>query len=263
MQRSFTRLVWIIAVLAATDALSISTCSAASPKEPANVEQLRESANRAAERGDYATLLEVSRQLAVAGDAAGQYLLGKSLLDDRPQAALKWIKLAAAQGYAPAQYTLGFMYASGIAVPQDKGEAAKWYQLAAAQGHEEAQYELGIKTRPVAPTRVLQPQRSSPESRQAQLLATLEQCNSAATQSYNYAWNANCARIHERELDGYYSCLQKQHATYHNDPFCGRIWQPDNASAECRLPVLLADSLKHDLERSQDLCMKAYELGSR
>ena len=35
------------------------------------------------------------------------------------------------QGYAVAQFTLGFMYAEGQGVPQNYVQAVKWYRLAA------------------------------------------------------------------------------------------------------------------------------------
>jgi len=49
----------------------------------------------------------------------------------------------ASQGHAPAQYTLGYMYASGLGVPKHHALAAKWYRLAAQQGHAKAQVNLG------------------------------------------------------------------------------------------------------------------------
>ena len=51
---------------------------------------------------------------------------------------------AAEQGYAEAQYYLGFMYWYGrYGIPQSTDEAVKWYLEAAEQGHIEAQYTLG------------------------------------------------------------------------------------------------------------------------
>ena len=43
----------------------------------------------------------------------------------------KWFRLAADQGYAPAQYNLGVMYTNGWGVPQNYDEATKWHALAA------------------------------------------------------------------------------------------------------------------------------------
>jgi TPR repeat protein len=58
--------------------------------------------------------------------------------------AVKWYRLAAAQGDASAQFNLGVMYSSGQGVLQDYAEAVKWYRLAAAQGDASAQLNLGV-----------------------------------------------------------------------------------------------------------------------
>ena len=60
------------------------------------------------------------------------------------QEAVKWYRLAAAQGNVPAQYSLGLAYEKGQGVPQDYQEAVKWYRLAAAQGSQFAQINLGV-----------------------------------------------------------------------------------------------------------------------
>ena len=59
--------------------------------------------------------------------------------------AMKWYRLAAAQGYAVAQYNLGNVYRDGEGVGQDYAEAVKWFRLAAAQGLALAQYNLGFR----------------------------------------------------------------------------------------------------------------------
>ena len=58
--------------------------------------------------------------------------------------ALKWFRLAADQGYAKAQNRIGMMYELGQGVPQDYAEAAKWYRMAVEQGYPAAQCNLGI-----------------------------------------------------------------------------------------------------------------------
>jgi S1-C subfamily serine protease len=55
----------------------------------------------------------------------------------------EWTPLAK-QGYAVAQYNLGFMYRNGRGVPQNNKTAVKWYRLAAKQGNDSAQYNLGL-----------------------------------------------------------------------------------------------------------------------
>jgi len=47
------------------------------------------------------------------------------------------LKAKAEQGYAEAQYYLGFMYANGEGVPQDYVQAQKWVNLAASQSQGE------------------------------------------------------------------------------------------------------------------------------
>ena len=57
--------------------------------------------------------------------------------------AVRWYRLAAEQGHAAAQFTLGNMYDEGEGVPEDDAEAVRWYRLAAEQGHAAAQFNLG------------------------------------------------------------------------------------------------------------------------
>ena len=58
--------------------------------------------------------------------------------------AVRWYRLAAAQGNALAQNNLGLMYDDGRGVPEDDAEAVRWYRLAAAQGNASAQFNLGL-----------------------------------------------------------------------------------------------------------------------
>ena len=48
------------------------------------------------------------------------------------------IGLAAEQGYANAQWSLGSLYRFGMGVPKDFVAAHAWFNLAAAQGHGDA-----------------------------------------------------------------------------------------------------------------------------
>jgi TPR repeat protein len=70
------------------------------------------------------------------------YEYGQGVPQDYPQS-LHWYGLAAEQGYAGAQFNLGFLYATGVGVPQNYTEAGRWYWLAAQQGYAEAQHNLG------------------------------------------------------------------------------------------------------------------------
>jgi TPR repeat protein len=58
--------------------------------------------------------------------------------------ALKWWRLAAAQGQPGAQTSLGFSYDLGFGVNENDSEAVKWYRLAAEQGYARAQSNLGM-----------------------------------------------------------------------------------------------------------------------
>ena len=58
--------------------------------------------------------------------------------------AAKWYGLAADQGVAAAQFTLGLLFARGIGLPLDAGESAKWFGRAARQGDADAQFALAL-----------------------------------------------------------------------------------------------------------------------
>jgi TPR repeat protein len=55
---------------------------------------------------------------------------------------LRLTRPLAEQGYAPAQGVLGASYAEGKGVPQDYAAAASWLRKAAEQGDAYAQYDL-------------------------------------------------------------------------------------------------------------------------
>ena len=101
------------------------------------------------ERGDYATALREWTPLAKQGYAPAQYKLGVMYAkgDGVPQdykTAVKWYTLGAEQGNAFAQNNLGWMYDEGRGVPQDYKTAVKWYRLAAEQLEVHAQSNLGV-----------------------------------------------------------------------------------------------------------------------
>ncbi len=59
------------------------------------------------------------------------------------ETALKEWKPLAERGKSEAQNYLGVLYLYRWGVPQDDKEAVRWRALAAEQGHAEAQYSLG------------------------------------------------------------------------------------------------------------------------
>lgn len=91
---------------------------------------------------------KTTAELAAAGDAEAQFLLGRNWLRgegvprDYAQA-FSSMRKAAAQGHAEAEAGLGFMYSSGLGVAQDDAEAVTWLRKAADKGVAKAQFNLG------------------------------------------------------------------------------------------------------------------------
>ncbi len=93
--------------------------------------------------------LERLERAAENGDPVAQNRFGLSLLvgtglprsDEQAQ---KWLRRAAQQGFAEAQFNLGNLYQAASLRPSSTGggesriEAYVWFQLAAAQGHAQA-----------------------------------------------------------------------------------------------------------------------------
>jgi len=83
---------------------------------------------------------------AQAGDAESQYRLAQQYAQSQFGSqvdALRWLEVAAAQGYAPAQAELGLQYLSGKNSERNPAKAVEWLQLAASQGDARAQWNLG------------------------------------------------------------------------------------------------------------------------
>jgi len=113
--------------------------------------------SRAAEQGDegakkaLGTMTKTKLLISAAegGDAQAQYELGHNYqygysgVEENGAEAVKWFKLAAAQGYVRAMRELGWIYQNGWKVPRNDTEAAKWYRLGAERGDAESQRELG------------------------------------------------------------------------------------------------------------------------
>lgn len=83
------------------------------------------------------------------GHAYAQYSLGVCYevgagVEKDLKEAVRLYKLAAEQGIAQAQTELGFCYENGKGVEKEPEEAMHWYKLAAEQGYAQAQYFLGI-----------------------------------------------------------------------------------------------------------------------
>jgi uncharacterized protein len=99
-------------------------------------------------RSDYAEAARWFRLAADQGDAEAQtslgylYLFGQGVPQNDAEA-VRLYRLAADQGFARAQFNLGGMYNAGRGVPQNYAQALRWYRLAADQGEAGAQNNLG------------------------------------------------------------------------------------------------------------------------
>lgn len=74
---------------------------------------------------------------------ASCYDLGRNVAPNRKEN-IRWLTLAANQGYAPAEYQLGHIYLYGSGVPSDYQQALVWETQAARQGEAEAQRDLAF-----------------------------------------------------------------------------------------------------------------------
>jgi predicted aspartyl protease len=91
--------------------------------------------------------MKLYRLAAAQGNAFAQVSLGAMYgrglgVPQNYSEAIRLYRLAVAQGDAYAQNNLGFMYQHGRGVPQNSSEAIRLYRLAAAQGNADAQASL-------------------------------------------------------------------------------------------------------------------------
>jgi len=88
--------------------------------------------------------------MAEQGDVDAQFSLGMSYLrggmgvEKSGSEAERWLRAAADQRHAQAQYMLGLMYWNGWGVPKDSRKGVPWIQAAAEQGIPEAQLRIGF-----------------------------------------------------------------------------------------------------------------------
>jgi TonB family protein len=96
------------------------------------------------------TLQQSTRPAAERGNADAQYAMASLLgIKSRSEAAERdrWLRAAAGQGHAMAQYSLGGDYERGVGIPVNRQQALEWYAKAAAQGHGPAQDRLRMLRR--------------------------------------------------------------------------------------------------------------------
>jgi TPR repeat protein len=94
--------------------------------------------------------LETLVSRAEKGDPNDQYLVAVAYDEECPislrntKEAVKWYTLAARQGHAKAQTTLGMMYERESGEIENNKKAMEWYLLAANQGDAEARFRIGM-----------------------------------------------------------------------------------------------------------------------
>ena len=71
------------------------------------------------------------------------YRDGKGIQQDYKKA-FDWFKKSAEQGYAAAQFEIGFCYRTGKGIQQDYKKAFEWFKKSAEQGYATAQFCLGL-----------------------------------------------------------------------------------------------------------------------
>ena len=89
-----------------------------------------------------------------------RYYDGEGVPEDNTEA-VKWWRLAAAQGDARAQAALGVLYANGTGVPEAVVQAYKWYNLAAASGNTIAVKNKNIVAEKMTKEQIAEAQRLS------------------------------------------------------------------------------------------------------
>lgn len=104
---------------------------------------------RNGEKQDVGEAVKYLRRAAEQGSAEAQFYLGSHYyqglgVTQNYSEAVKWFHKAADQGYAAAQSGLGDCYANGEGVAQSYSEAVKWYLKAAEQENATAQFNLGV-----------------------------------------------------------------------------------------------------------------------
>lgn len=86
--------------------------------------------------GDVRTAISILRKSADAGHAPSQALLGEILdVAEQNEEAVRYLRLAAAQGFAEGVYRLAAMQASGEGTPRDMNAARQGMLKAAEAGH--------------------------------------------------------------------------------------------------------------------------------
>jgi TPR repeat protein len=89
--------------------------------------------------------MDAARAQAAAGDVVAQFSLGAMLYYGSADTAqgIDWVRKAAAQQHAPAEFQMGQVYDFGFGATQNDREALDWYRKAAEHGSAPAQRAVG------------------------------------------------------------------------------------------------------------------------
>jgi len=126
--------------------LCLSVASGAANAQ--SVQSLFDQGMEAGHAGDYVRAFARIRQAAEGGYAPAQYTLGTMYASgqgaepSRTEAVI-WFERAAGQNHPLALYNLGLYYERGMGVPQDRTRALEWYRRGAAAGEPRAAYNAG------------------------------------------------------------------------------------------------------------------------
>ena len=90
------------------------------------------------------------------------YVQGQGVPQDYAEA-MKWYRLAADQGNAPAQNDLGALFFMGQGVPQDFVLAHMWFDLSATQGNQDATENRDLAERRMTPEQIAEAQKLARE----------------------------------------------------------------------------------------------------
>ena len=99
----------------------------------------------AATDDDVTRAMDAARAKATAGDVVAQFSLGAMLYYGGAETAqgIDWIRKAAAQQYASAEFQMGQLFDFGFGVAQSDREALAWYRKAAEHGSAPGQRAVG------------------------------------------------------------------------------------------------------------------------
>ena len=83
-------------------------------------------------------------KLAYAQNVIGDRFYNGVGVPEDDEEAIKWFRLAAAQGDAAAQKNLGWMYYYGYGVPKNAFKAVNWFRLSAVSGNPDGEFGLAV-----------------------------------------------------------------------------------------------------------------------